>query len=135
MVLEVLRQAFSTVQSLREFGVGYVSCNPDGSVVAEAGGNRLLGEDLQDFREALDMLPALSSLRFDGMFTHFAVSEIPDPSFTAQQASRFEQFVREAHERGYRPIVHAANSGAIFYHPSVHYDMVRGGILCSSVSV
>ena len=94
----------------------------------DTGMNRIGFVDLQDFREALDMLPALSSLRFDGMFTHFAVSEIPDPSFTAQQASRFEQFVREAHERGYRPIVHAANSGAIFYHPSVHYDMVRGGI-------
>ena len=94
----------------------------------DTGMNRIGFIDLTDFREALELLAGYPCLKFAGMFTHFAVSETPDPSFTEQQASRFELFIREAHERGFDPIIHAANSGAIFYHPSVHYDMVRGGI-------
>ena len=94
----------------------------------DTGMNRIGFIDLKDFRDALDLLPSLSSLKFVGMFTHFAVSEISDPSFTDCQHERFELFIHEAHKRGFNPIIHAANSGAIFYHPSLHYDMVRGGI-------
>ena len=94
----------------------------------DTGMNRIGFIELKDFQDTLDLLPGYSSLQFAGMFTHFAVSEIPDPSFTERQCRRFELFIREARARGFDPVIHAANSGAIFYHPSVHYDMVRGGI-------
>ena len=53
MVFEVLRQIFSAVQSFLELGVGYVSGYYNGSVEAETGRYRILGEYLQDLRDRL----------------------------------------------------------------------------------
>lgn len=95
----------------------------------DTGMNRIGFKTLDAFTEALDYLASsCSNLRFVGMFTHFAVSEIPDKSFTLLQAERFQKYVDVARLRGYHPIVHAANSGAALEVPSVQFDMVRGGI-------
>ena len=76
----------------------------------------------------LDAFDACPNVRMDGVFTHFAKSE-NDPAFTALQAQRFDAAVQAIRDRGYRPIVHAANSGAILGAPERYaYDMVRLGI-------
>ena len=82
----------------------------------------------QAFFEALDALSDCPNLRFEGMFTHFAVSELPDPSFTLLQAERFQKYVALAHARGYHPLLHASNSGATLNLKELQFDMVRGGI-------
>lgn len=94
----------------------------------DSGMNRIGFTDKDDFRSALGLLRDCPNLVLDGMFTHFAVSELPDPSFTLQQAERFYEYVDIAHAAGYYPILHAANSGAALALPRLQFDMVRGGI-------
>ncbi len=94
----------------------------------DTGMRRIGFTDESAFVEALDLLGHCPNLRFEGMFTHFAVSERPDPSFTLLQAERFRRYVDLAHARGYSPLLHAANSAAALHLPETQFDMVRGGI-------
>lgn len=94
----------------------------------DTGMNRIGFVDMGAFEEALAYLTRCPNLAFEGMFTHFAVSELPDKRFTLQQAERFEQYVALAAQHGYHPILHACNSGGALDLPSLQYDMVRGGI-------
>ena len=76
----------------------------------------------------LDAFTACPNVELSGVFTHFAKSE-NDPAFTALQGARFDKAVSAIQARGFKPIVHAANSGAIFGDPGAYsYDMVRLGI-------
>ena len=82
-------------------------------------------DELEAVLNAFDNCP---SVLLDGVFTHFAKSE-EDSKFTAQQASRFNEFVALIHSHGFFPIVHAANSGAILNAAEQYsFDMVRLGI-------
>ena len=80
------------------------------------------------FIDCLNALPACLNLLFTGMFTHFAVSEAEDPSFTRGQGALFDEYVAIAHERGYQPLLHASNSAAALRFPELQYDMVRLGL-------
>lgn len=94
----------------------------------DTGMNRIGFVRTDAFEEALQYLSQCPNLIFEGMFTHFAVSELADKSFTRRQAARFDEFVSIAARYGYHPILHAANSGGALELPEYQYDMVRGGI-------
>ncbi len=94
----------------------------------DTGMNRIGFTDPAEFDRALTLLADCPNLLFDGMFTHFAVSEIPDDSFTLLQGERFRAYVKQAHEFGFSPLLHASNSGAALRFPALQFDMVRGGI-------
>lgn len=65
-------------------------------------------------------------VEMEGIFTHFCVSE-SDPEFTAQQDECFCRAIEMAHAAGFKPIAHAAATGAMF-DPAYQHDMVRAGI-------
>lgn len=72
----------------------------------------------------------MAGLSVEGVFTHFAVSDVPEQPFTKEQAERFASAVTTAEAAGAAlPIKHCANSGAIINHPSLRWDMVRQGIM------
>ena len=72
----------------------------------------------------------LPGLSVEGVFTHFAVSDVPEQPFTHEQADRFARAVTLAEAAGaVLSIKHCANSGAIINHPSLRWDMVRQGIM------
>ncbi len=72
----------------------------------------------------------MEGLQVEGIFTHFAVSDMPDQDFTRQQAKRFSSVVEQVEKIGLHiPIKHCANSGAILNHPDYRFDMVRQGIM------
>ena len=126
-----LTPAIFTVESLRRLQKHAVSahktCNFHFKI--DTGMNRIGFKTPQAFSEALDVLESeCPNLVFEGLFTHFAVSELDDPTFTLLQGERFEQFVALAHARGYHPLLHASNSGGALLYPQFQYDMVRGGI-------
>lgn len=76
----------------------------------------------------LQELRATAGVRAEGVFTHFATSDVVGDPFLAEQAARFAAFVRESARAGLRPpIVHAANSGAILQGVAP-WEMVRAGI-------
>ena len=93
----------------------------------DSGMHRIGVPSLDSLEELLDVFDSVQNVRLAGVFTHFAKSE-SDPAFTALQAERFDQAVAKIHQRGYRPVVHAANSAAILSGSRYSYDMVRLGI-------
>ncbi len=72
----------------------------------------------------------LPGLQVEGVFSHFAMSDALDKSFSELQLFRFQVVRRQLAELGIRvPIWHMANSGAILDLPQAHFDMVRCGLL------
>ncbi|NLL34231.1 MAG: alanine racemase [Clostridiales bacterium] len=72
---------------------------------------------------------ALTGLEVEGIFTHFATSEIPGDPFQIEQLKLFDCFCNSLLSRGVHiPIKHSANSGAIINIPESHMDMVRPGL-------
>jgi alanine racemase len=74
-------------------------------------------------------LRQLPHLYVEGIFTHFATSDLADKSFALVQFSRFQHLLGQLTAMGLRPpIAHAANSAATLTLPQTHLDMVRCGI-------
>lgn len=126
-----LTPAIFTVESLLELqkqaAAARKICNFHFKI--DTGMNRIGFKTREGFSAALDALEnECPNLNFEGLFTHFAVSEAADPAFTLLQGERFEQFVALSHARGYHPLLHASNSGGALLYPQFQYDMVRGGI-------
>jgi alanine racemase len=71
----------------------------------------------------------------EGIFTHFANSDLADLSYSEMQLARFNDVLAYYIERGLPcpPLRHAANSGAIAQFAPSHLDMVRAGILLYGV--
>jgi alanine racemase len=66
----------------------------------------------------------------EGIFTHFALADETDKTFTYLQFERFKHIVEEVERGGYRiPIKHVSNSAAIIDLPEMNLDMVRAGIM------
>ena len=85
-------------------------------------GERELDQLLEEFSRC----PAV---KLHGMFTHFANSDGADKGFAHEQFARFMTMVDRVHRRGFHPILHAANSGAIADLPETQLDLVRAGIM------
>lgn len=86
--------------------------------------------DARRMREMCEAL-ALPRLNFEGVFTHFAVSDVPDDGFTVVQYRRFMDAVEQAESAlGHRfGIRHCANSGAVINYRQLGMDMVRPGVI------
>ncbi|HEV2238252.1 MAG TPA: alanine racemase [Ktedonobacterales bacterium] len=83
-------------------------------------------DDVVAFVRALRDLP---SVEVEGLFTQIATADSADPTYALRQLARFEAVLGALGAAGLRPpLVHAANSAAIFAFPQAHYDMVRPGI-------
>jgi alanine racemase len=87
-----------------------------------------------DAQEALALLTSLSQstapVTIQGLLTHFADADNPDPTLTNQQLSQFQDFIKQVSARGIHiPLYHMANSAGILFHPTSHLNMVRTGIM------
>lgn len=84
-------------------------------------------EKLEDIIQAL----ALPNLNFEGVFTHFAVSDAPEDNFTRIQHERFVRTVARIEAAAGRrfAIKHCANSGAVINYKEMAHDMVRPGVI------
>lgn len=94
----------------------------------DTGMNRVGVKTLQEAGELLDIIAQEDLLSLEGLMTHFAAADEADKTYTQQQNERFKQFIALVKERGFTPIIHAANSGAALDSPELAYDMVRVGI-------
>jgi alanine racemase len=89
-------------------GMHRVGCSPD---------------DVAALVEGIDARPELV---LDGVCTHFAAADDPDPAATNAQLARFERCLAGLPRRP--DIVHAANSAGLLAHPAARFDLVRVGI-------
>jgi alanine racemase len=81
------------------------------------------GCSIENFPELLTHIASHSSLRIASIGTHFASADIAGDAFTENQFNNFQNATDQL------PIPrNVANSGAIFFAPATHLDMVRPGI-------
>ncbi len=73
---------------------------------------------------------ALPGVEIEGVYSHFAVSDSWDKTFTYEQFRRFLEGIEYIKAQGIHiPIRHIANSAALLELPEMHLDMVRPGII------
>ena len=66
------------------------------------------------------------ALACQGIMTHLADADNPDPAFTLQQLECFHEAVSNL--PGPLPCRHTANTAGILWHPQTHLDLVRPGL-------
>lgn len=80
--------------------------------------------------EEITKINELPNLKIEGIFTHFAVADKKDKSFTRTQFNRFLWVNNQLSKRGINiPVKHVSNSAAIIDLPEYNLDMVRAGIM------
>ena len=83
---------------------------------------------------AISEIKELQSINIEGIFTHFALADSKDKSYTVKQFNEFKSFLERLTERGINiPIKHASNSAAIMDLPEYALDMVRPGCILYGV--
>ena len=86
----------------------------------------LLPDEVVDFVRAISALPGLF---LEGIYTHFAIADAADKSYTLHQFGIYLEVVKGLEEAGFAiPIKHVANSAAALDLPETHLDLVRCGI-------
>ena len=84
-------------------------------------------EDAAHFARVITDMPGIE---LEGVFSHFALADITDKTFSIEQIRRFQEACDAIAAAGIDvPIRHIAESAAILDLPDVHFDMVRAGIL------
>lgn len=94
-------------------------------------GMRRIGMPVSE--ETINQIVDMSQMPFlvlEGLFTHFAVADELDKTFTKEQVNRFLWIVDGLEQKGVSvPIKHVSNSAAIIDCPEYNFDMVRAGIM------
>ena len=73
---------------------------------------------------------ALPNIEIEGMFSHFAMADSKDKTYTKGQLAKFEQALEAVKAAGVTlKLRHIAESAAILEIPEAHYDMVRAGVI------
>lgn len=81
------------------------------------------------------LLADYPEIYIEGMYSHFADADNPDPSFTALQMERFTGAIAQFKEAGIVPKYrHIASSAGLLFHPETRLDMVRPGVLLYGLS-
>ena len=87
------------------------------------------GVEPSHLNELLHRIESRPSLRLVGVCTHFSHSEEPRSRHTLDQLARFRSCIDPlAPAFNGKVLRHAANSGATFFVPGSHLDMVRPGL-------
>ncbi|MCZ2115998.1 MAG: alanine racemase [Anaerolineae bacterium] len=98
-------------------------------------GMERIGVHYYNAANLLEAALAGDHFRVEGIFSHFAQSDAPDPAYTRLQLERFNTALDFYRTRGLPmpPLCHIANSAAITRFPASHMDMVRAGLLLYGV--
>ena len=92
-------------------------------------GMNRLGVDLDDLPEMFAAIRSAPHIFLEGMFSHFAASEIIDHPDGEQQMKRFQDSLGMANHAGLTvPVRHMANSSAIVGRPKSWFNLVRPGL-------
>jgi len=69
-----------------------------------------------------------AGVELEGVWTHFASSDDPDPAFTRGQFEKYRSFLQSLAEAGIEvPVRHAANSAALIQYPEMRLNLSRCG--------
>lgn len=80
--------------------------------------------------EEIKKISLMEGIQCIGLFTHFALADDADPSYTREQFERYKWVADQLEEAGISiSIKHVCNSAGIMMFPEYHLDMVRAGII------
>jgi alanine racemase len=92
-------------------------------------GMNRLGVDVKDLPAIYEALRSAPHLLLEGIFSHFASSEVVDLPQGDEQLERFREAIAEAQKAGLTPLLrHMANSAAVASRPKSWFNMVRAGL-------
>ncbi len=95
----------------------------------DTGMRRIGVEDNADGVAFAVQLSKYPNLQLQGLFSHFAAAEEEDAAPALRQLQRFQDFAAALTAAGVIiPVLHIANTAAIFRFPQSHYDLVRLGV-------
>lgn len=99
-------------------------------VKIDTGMSRLGYQPNMETVDSIVELSGLPRLELEGVFTHFAVSDMADKEYTRMQYGKYLEVVSGIEEKGVSiPIKHVSNSAAIIDLPEYNHDLVRPGIM------
>jgi len=85
--------------------------------------------------EFATFLTGLPGIKLEGVFSHLATAESPDPAYAHEQFGRFQQVLAQLHHAGIAPgMKHIANSAATLRFPDMLLDAVRAGLLIYGIT-
>jgi alanine racemase len=93
----------------------------------DTGMNRL-GVSPENLPELLNQIRESPNLKLEGISTHFASADDEDLSITQAQFRKFHTALTILQNDDV-PIIHSANTSALFKFPESHFDMVRPGLI------
>jgi alanine racemase len=89
-----------------------------------------IGVRPEDAAHFARIITAMPGIELEGIFSHFALADIADKTFSMEQIRLFQEACESVKAAGIDiPIRHIAESAAILDLPNVHFDMVRAGIV------
>ena len=92
-------------------------------------GMNRLGADLKDLPWMYKAIAAAQHLLLEGVFSHFAASEVAGQAHGDEQLRKFHEALALGEKIGLKPqIRHMANSAGIVTRPESWFDMVRPGL-------
>ncbi|NLX70826.1 MAG: alanine racemase [Clostridiales bacterium] len=98
-------------------------------IKVDTGMGRIGLTDPEKVRKLCNELKTYSHIDMEGIFTHFAVADEHDKSYTRNQLARFNMILDVLMKDGINfKYIHAANSAGILEYDDAHFNMVRGGI-------
>ncbi len=97
-------------------------------IKVDTGMNRL-GVSYKNAFEFINHISKQKDFLIDGIYTHFATSDVYNSAFAKLQLKRFKDLINSLRQHNISTgLIHAANSGAIINMPDSYFDMVRPGI-------
>ncbi len=88
-----------------------------------------LGVTLEDLPRICEVIRRSPLVVLEGVFTHFASSEVLDAPEVPEQMRRFEEALRIVRDHGLSPVLcHMDNTGAVLAQPASWKNMVRPGL-------
>jgi alanine racemase len=98
-------------------------------VKIDTGMNRI-GVDRKELKKLLRALAKLRHLEIKGVYTHFAMADVRDKSFSKLQLTDFHQALEVLDKEGVSAeFIHCAGSAGILDLPESYFSMVRPGIM------
>ena len=89
-----------------------------------------IGTSVENAVELASLISLMPNIELEGAFSHFALADIKDKTFTNEQIETFNKVVDAIQDKGIKiKIRHIAESAAILEIPNAHFDMVRSGII------
>ena len=102
-------------------------------IKVDTGMNRL-GISPENLPTLLDQVRNLKNLKIEALSTHFSSADDEDLSVTQTQLEKFQTALTILQKEGvHTPIVHCANTSALFKFPESHFNMVRPGLILYGV--